>query len=119
MAYMFTEEKTKYPYVKDLLWEGNESATSISTWEYDGSEEQVDLSQYKEFIIVTQEGAAWRAPNNGVLITYDSGHLLYRYVAINTDLNSGYVGECYEVGSNTKHNDFLIPVKFYGVRIGI
>ena len=120
MAYMFTEEKTRYPYVKDLLWEGNESATSDTTWEYYGDHHQVDLSQYKEFIIITKEGAAWRAPGGGVLLYTDSGKLLYRYVSVNVDanVNSAYVGECKEVGGSTTHNDFLIPVKFYGVRIG-
>ena len=119
MAYMFNEDKTKFPFVRDLLWSGNEEASTVAEWSYEGSDHGVTLSDYSEFEIVAQDGTIARTAGYGTLFRFENYSTLYfRNFVVNTDLNEAYVDQCYAYGSSTTHNDEMIPVKFYGIKVG-
>lgn len=119
MAYMFNEDKTKFPFVRDLLWSGNEAASSVTTWTYNGDEHDVNLGDYDEFEIHTQEGAVLIFKEVGSLITnYTESALVERYVTADAELNSAIAQECFNIANGSKFNSYLIPTEFYGLKIG-
>lgn len=119
MAYMFNDDKTKFPFIRDLLWSGNDEEESVTEWEYEGSDHGVNLGDYSEFEIHTQEGAILRLSGTGVLLcSLDGTALINRYCAVDGYLNTAYVGQCKVVGSSGIHNDWLIPIRFYGIKVG-
>ena len=120
MAYMFNDDKTKFPFVRDLLWSGNESASSVTDWSFNATTAGINLGDYSEFEIHTQEGAILFLSETGSLITdySGSGALITRYVQVDADLNNVEASQCYLVGGSATHNDYLIPTRLYGIKVG-
>lgn len=119
MAYLFNDDKTKFPFVRDLIWEGNEQLTDLGDWEYHGSDHGIDFDNYDEFEIHTKDGVVLVLKSNGVLLLDDAtSGLVSRKAMANKNTSYVYVGFCYSVTSGTEYEEFLIPTKLYGIKVG-
>lgn len=119
MAYMFNDDKTKFPFARDLLWSGNESESTLSTWEFLGADHGINLSDYDEFEIHTQEGSILIFKEVGTLLTnYSETAFVGRYVTASRDLNYASAAKCYNIKNGIEFSEKLIPTRFYGIKIG-
>lgn len=118
-GYFFNEDKTKVPVTRKLLWSDDDPASSVAEWDYDGASHGVNLGDFDEFEIVTDDGGIGRTAQTGCVIQFNESYLYYRHFIVNVYLNTAYVGECNRYGTSSKDNTLMKPVKFYGIKVGV
>lgn len=134
MAYLFNEDKSKLPaeqivkYIYTLLWEGNESASSVEFWSYDGADHGITLADFDEFEIVTKDGAAFHIASRDnaqmamLSIQPDDPPIIFNrrmlvklgednYIAANSCVTCAITN-----GNADIDNTRMIPVKLFGIK---